>query len=189
MDEIALVGESVFENMGSDWEQAFSQFVDVLNADELQIMNTMIDKMNEGKVDGSLERGTFRIHLYVQFSTGYFVGYLVSGLIVTFISSIVVSMIGAGTAAGGPVGSVVGTIVGALIGGAIQSSVQNLIDRSGQGGFYRKLIDESFWFLWNGKWEKNLLDYLMDLISFAGGGFIGGSFSGVPSGQVRLQYA
>jgi len=190
IDKLLLDSEIVFDSIvNNDFDNISLALVNIFNENEIGIVQSILENFSDDFEIGKQERGTFKIHLYVQFSPGYFYGYLVAGLVVAAITPIVLSMIGLGTVAGGPVGLVVGGIVGAVLGGVIQASVQNLIDRGGKADFYLSLINTSFWFLWNGKWEKNLLDYLMDLIAFGGGGWLGGQMTSLPSGYPKLQYS
>jgi len=138
-------------------------------------------------------KGYIKLHIYIYYSPGWFWGNLSTSLLTVGIVAIGVSMIGWGTAAAGIVGLVAGAIIGATLGVMIERSVNNLVNRNGKGDFDFDLINETLLDSWiypfKTKIEKNLLDFIFDLINYAGGNFLGGAMSTRPSNLSNFGYS
>ena len=196
INELIEISDDFFDTIANDMETAWELLQNSLLPQEVEILAQVMQNIfedQENVITPLSTKGYIKINIYVEYSPGWFFGNLSTVLFVAAITPIVLSIMGWGTSMAGPVGAIAGLIIGSTIGVLIERSVNNLINRDGKAGFRHDLIKETlldaWWYIFKTNLEKNLLDFLFDLINFSGGNFMSSTSSTKPADLPPFTFA
>jgi hypothetical protein len=166
VEQLSQEGLELIEDCAIDTQRVFDQLLSLLTEDELTILNTIFEQSFASDSQSTQQRGTAKIRIYFQFGVGYLAGRLATSLVTKYIITILGKFSATGASLGGVLGAIICALVGTVVGAAIAYLIDLIVSRIGDINFYYSLVSGSAWWFWNMSWEANVVDYILDLMTY-----------------------